>query len=142
MPAFHALYIAVSHLGCPGAVDPVCSSGVMEPVWTSEDQLELKKRHIASLFNLRGRVLSEHTALPLPPPSFGFYFIIANTQFSHRDLKPLRLLHDFLIYKKTDIKNVQSFQSILCHVGGQRLILKKSHYSSMQVLQMSTNLFF
>lgn len=114
MPAFHALYIVVSHLGCPGAVDPVCSSGVTEPVWTSEDQLELKKRHIASLFNLRGRVLSDHTALPHPTPVV-----------SHQDLKP-HLLHEVLIYKlhfKFTFKMCKAFSPSCFMFCGQELIM-------------------
>ncbi|CAK6951650.1 putative thiamine transporter SLC35F3 isoform X1 [Scomber scombrus] len=35
--------ICISHLGCPGAVDLMGSSGVKGPVWTSKDQSALKR---------------------------------------------------------------------------------------------------
>lgn len=40
-----AVHSCVSHLGCPGGVDPVRSSCVMGPVWTSEDQSEKLSPH-------------------------------------------------------------------------------------------------
>ena len=63
----------VSHLKCPGAVEPVCSSGVRGPVRTSEDQSEPSPHSVRP--ERSGYVLNARIALLVTRISVALSFV-------------------------------------------------------------------
>lgn len=118
------VHSCVSHLGCPGAVDPMRSSGVRGTVWTSEDQSELKKlSHRLTPFIPRGQVHSDHTDWPpvvmrLTPTRSMLTPIAQAHSYVMRDLRrsksSISVLRKFLIREMVEIclSNSKCFQSI------------------------------
>lgn len=134
------VHSCISHLGCPGAVDPVGSSGVKGPVWICEDQLELKKlSQCLTLFILRKEVRSFLTTLigrmwlcaflGLNSHSVSTDTHCSGPQFSHKrsetSISPV--LHKFSMHEMVEIylsKSPESCQSIHKAFASHFLLLR------------------